>query len=262
MAHDEEQRRELATFLRARRSQVDRSSRGLPPAPRARAGGLRREEVALLAGVSTTWYTWLEQARDINPSRQVIDAVATTLDLSPAEHDYVLRLAGFAPRPREAGQDAGELAHHQRLLDAQGDSPSFVLASDWAVVAWNAAYSELNPTIATLAPTQRNLLAMIFTEPAIRALLPDWEITSRRFLAEYRAETTNLVGREERADLVAGLRAASPEFAAAWADHGVERFASRIREFNHPARGRVAFEQHTLAALDSPGTRVVIYLPV
>src|SRR4051794_17955647 len=97
MVKETERRTVLGTFLRTRRGQVDRAEHGLPPAGRARTGGLRREEVALLSGVSSTWYTWLEQGRDINPSRQVIDAVATTLRLSAAEHDYVLTLAGFAP---------------------------------------------------------------------------------------------------------------------------------------------------------------------
>ena len=90
-------RDELAAFLRARRTQLDRTAVGLPDVGRRRTAGLRREEVAALSGVSVTWYTWLEQARDVHPSRQVLDALATTLHLSPTEHHYLLSVAGFAP---------------------------------------------------------------------------------------------------------------------------------------------------------------------
>lgn len=256
----EQRRRELGAFLRARRGQVDRAEAGLPPAGRARTPGLRREEVALLSSVSSTWYTWLEQGRDINPSRQVIDAVADTLRLTATEHDYVLTLAGFAPAPTAVPASAGVAAHHQRLLDAQGEAPSFMLASDWQVIAWNSAYLGLYPHIASLDDADRNLLAMVFTDPYVRRLLPDWEQTSRHFLAEYRSEATWL-GRPEHQHLVARLREQSPDFETAWSEHAVERFASRIREFDHPTRGRLQYEHHSLTPSDAPGTHLVIYLP-
>lgn len=262
MVKDQRQRAELGTFLRTRRAQVERTEHGLPPAGRARSSGLRREEVALLSGVSTTWYTWLEQGRDINPSRQVVDAVAGTLRLSAAEHDYVLTLAGFAPAPGRAPTDSVPLApHHQRLLDAQGHAPSFVLAQDWSVIGWNAAYEVLYPHIARIPATDRNLLVMVFTDPYVRTLLPDWEATSRHFLAEYRAEATGLLGRAEHVALVQRLLESSPDFAAAWAEHAVARFASRSREFHHPTAGRLIFEHHSLTPSDAPGSHLVIYLP-
>lgn len=262
MAGDGGRRAELGTFLRTRRIQVDRAEHGLPPAGRARTGGLRREEMALLSGVSSTWYTWLEQGRDINPSRQVIDAVATTLRLSVAEHDYVLRLAGFAPAAIDPGAGPESLAaHHQRLLDAQGSAPAFVLASDWRVIGWNSAYEVLYPRVAATDAAERNLLVMVFTDPYVRAMLPDWESTSRHFLAEYRAEATALLSRPEHLALVRRLRATSPEFDAAWGEHAVERFASRVREFEHPHAGRLVFEHHSLTPSDAPGTHLVIYLP-
>ena len=105
MATDEQQRKELGAFLRARREKLDRAGFGLPPAGRGRTVGLRREEISFLSGVSVTWYTWLEQGRDINPSRQVLDAVATTLHLTVAEHDYVTVDVGVDGQLSFAGMD-------------------------------------------------------------------------------------------------------------------------------------------------------------
>lgn len=255
-----EQRLELGRFLRARRADVDRASAGLPPAGRTRTPGLRREEVALLSGVSSTWYTWLEQGREINPSRQVIEAVARTLQLEVAEHDYVLTLAGFAPTPPLIAAPTGVPGHHQRLMDAQGAAPAFMLAPDWQVIGWNRAYRGLYPHIDELDSADRNLLAMVFTDPYVRRLLPDWEQTSRHFLAEYRAEARWLGGEDHRA-LITRLRATSPAFEAAWAEHTVERFASRLREFDHPTQGRLVYEHHSLTPTDAPGCHLVIYLP-
>lgn len=257
-----ERRKELGVFLRARREQTDRAEVGLPPVGRSRTSGLRREEVALLSGVSTTWYTWLEQGREINPSRQVVDAVAATLRLGRAEHDYVLTLAGFAPSAGALPSVPTAVAgHHQRLLDAQAPAPAFMLASDWQVIAWNTAYEALYPHVQARGETERNLLAMVFTDPYVRQMLPDWESTSRHFLAEYRAEATTLLGRPDHAALVHRLRESSPEFDQAWAEHHVERFASRRREFEHPVAGLLVFEHHSLIPSDAPGTHLVVYLP-
>ncbi len=262
MASNDEQRAELGTFLRTRRGRLLRTELGLPPAGRTRTTGLRREEVALLSGVSTTWLTWLEQGRDINPSRQVIEAVATTLRLTPHELDYVLALAGYASaRPRISSAPTALAHHHQRLLDAQVGAPSFMLAADWTIIGWNPAYEALYPGVAGLPADQRNLLWVTFTDPFVRAMLPDWESTSRHFLAEYRAEVTGLLGRPEHLDLVRRLREHSHEFAEAWAEHHVQRFSSRTRTFHHPVAGTLIFEQHSLTPSDAPDSHVVIYLP-
>ncbi|EXJ51678.1 transcriptional regulator [Microbacterium sp. MRS-1] len=158
-----QQRQELGSFLRRQRERLDRTAYGLPPAGRGRAVGLRREEVSYLSGVSVTWYTWLEQGRDINPSRQVLDAVATTLRLTDAEHDYVLSLVGLAPRPATRA-DAVDIApaQVQRFLDALDEHPAYALAPDWGIAGWNKAYERLYPGVATTAGENRNLLWLVF----------------------------------------------------------------------------------------------------
>ncbi|MFK3834747.1 helix-turn-helix transcriptional regulator [Microbacterium sp. NPDC087868] len=259
---DEEQRKELGAFLRARREQLDRGAYGLPPAGRGRTIGLRREEISYLSGVSVTWYTWLEQGRDINPSRQVLDAVATALHLTMAEHDYALRLAGFAPaRPGTGEAVETAPAHVQRFLDALEEHPAYALAPDWGVAGWNAAYEALYPNVATTPPEKRNLLWLIFTDPAVRDLLDDWDDTSRRFLAEFRAEAGPRLGDPRYRDLVGRLMEASPEFRERWESHDVRGFESRERVFRHPSLGRLVFEHHQLRPSDQTDIQLVVYTP-
>ena len=262
MASDEEQRKELGAFMRARREQLDRGAYGLPPAGRGRTVGLRREEISYLSGVSVTWYTWLEQGRDINPSRQVLDAVATALHLSVAEHDYALRLAGFSPtRPGSGEAVETAPAHVQRFLDALEEHPAYALAPDWGVAGWNSAYEALYPNVATTPPERRNLLWLIFTDPAVRELLDDWEDTSRRFLAEFRAEAGPRLGDPRYRDLVGRLMEASPEFRERWESHDVRGFESRERVFQHPTLGRLVFEHHQLRPSDQTEIQLVVYTP-
>ncbi|MGH2970476.1 MAG: helix-turn-helix transcriptional regulator [Solirubrobacteraceae bacterium] len=254
-------RQELGDFFRARRTRLDRADLGLPPLGRRASSGLRREEVAYLSGVSVTWYTWLEQGRDINPSRQVLDALARTLRLSTAEHAYVLTLAGFSgPPPAPAPQHEEAPAHVQRLIDALESSPAYALEPDWQVVGWNAAYAALYPNVAEATAEDRNLLWLVFTDPYVRDLLPDWEVTSRRFLAEFRAEAGPRLG--EFAYLLDRLNAASEAFAEGWKRHDIEGFTSRERLFHHPVVGDLQLEHHRMVPSDHPELRVVIYTPV
>jgi transcriptional regulator with XRE-family HTH domain len=251
-------RRELADFLGSRRRQLSPAAVGLPAGANRRTSGLRREEVALLAGVSHTWYTWLEQGRDIRPSRQVMDALARTLQLSTAEREYVLRLSGNEP---VRGDDALEAmpAHLQRLMDALGASPAYAITSSWSIVGWNAAYERLYPGVARLPAAERNLLWVVFTDPAIRTLLGDWAGDSRRFLTQFRAEVGPRLADPEVVDLVTRLQEASPAFREGWASHDVDRFTSTERRFEHPEAGPVVLEHHQLTPADAAGLQLVVY---
>jgi transcriptional regulator with XRE-family HTH domain len=251
-------RRELAEFLRSRRRQVDPRVAGVPGGGPRRTPGLRREEVALLSGVSHTWYTWLEQGRDIRPSRQVVDALARTLRMSPAEHEYVLRLTGHGGAvPAGAAEDMP--AHVQRLLDALGPSPAYAITAGWTIVGWNRAYERLYPGVAAVPAAERNLLWLVFTDPAVRSLLADWAGDSRRFLTQFRAEVGPRLADPEVVDLVTRLEAASPHFRTGWASHDVDRFSSSERRFEHPHVGTLLLEHHQLTPADAPGLQLVVY---
>jgi transcriptional regulator with XRE-family HTH domain len=263
MDEDEKRRGELANFLRARRGQLTRADLGLPPAVRRRTTGLRREEVSLLSGVSVTWYTWLEQGRDINPSRQVLDAVARTLRLSAVEHAYMLSLAGYSAQATATSPVVEPVpAHVQRLLDAMEGYPAYAIAPDWTINGWNAPYVALYPNISTVPMGDRNLLWLMFTDPYVRTLLPDWEVTSHRFLAEFRAEVGPRRGDPAVAGLIERLLDASDVFRAGWKRHDIQRFSSRERLFHHPRVGDLRLEHHRLAPSDHPDLHLVIYTPV
>jgi transcriptional regulator with XRE-family HTH domain len=256
-------RSELGTFLRARRENLSRADAGLPPVGRARTTGLRREDVSYLSGVSVTWYTWLEQGRDIHPSRQVLDALARALRLTVTEHAYLLSLAGYSPAAATApAPTAIAPAQLQRFMDALAGSPAYTITADWRLAGWNAAYAALYPGVAAARAEDRNLLWLVFTDPYVRQLLPDWDVTSRRFVAEFRADAGPRLGDPAYLDLVARLEAASPEFRSAWAAHDIEGFASRERMFQHPTAGLLTLEHHQFVPSDHPDLHVVIYTPV
>lgn len=256
---DRGRRDELAAFLRDRRARVDRAAVNMPPAPRSRVPGLRREEVAALAGVSVTWYTWLEQARPINPSRSVLEAISRLFALSAPETDYLLRLGGHPGGWMPSGRADDVPPHVHHLLESFA-GPAFLLAADWSIVAWNAAYADLYTRISSLDADERNLLWLVFTDPELRELMPDWQAQSRRFAGEFRAAVGPAIGTADLSALVARLSAASPDFARVWAARAVETFSSRERVFDHPTLGRVVYEEHKLVPLDAPGHQLVLYL--
>jgi transcriptional regulator with XRE-family HTH domain len=259
---DEDRRAELGAFLRSSRERLVRADFALPAGRRGRTIGLRREEVSYLSGVSVTWYTWLEQGRDINPSRQVLDAVSHTLRLGVPEHRYVLGLAGFAPLPAPSADAVMTVPPHvQRFLDAIGGNPAYALTPEWGIAGWNAAYQQLYPNVATTPANQRNLLWVVFTDPTVRMLLDDWQVTSQRFLAEFRAEIGSRLGDPALLDLVARLSDASPDFRAGWERHDIRGFESRERVFHHPQFGTVRYEHHQLRPSDQPEFQLVVYTP-
>src|SRR5690349_15821754 len=172
----------MGQFLRTRRTHQVRADHGLPPDVR-KTCGMRLEEVAYLAGVSVTWYTWLEQGRDVTPSRQVVDSLARSLRLSHAEHVHLAALAGHsAPHPAEEPGPGTVPAHVQRLLDALAEYPSLAIAPDWTILGWNAAYEALYPNVATVTAADRNFLWLLFTDHYLRSEEHTSELQSRREL--------------------------------------------------------------------------------
>ncbi|MFI5506589.1 helix-turn-helix transcriptional regulator [Mycobacterium sp. NPDC051804] len=252
----------MGKFLRSRRSQLVRADLGMPPNGRATVG-LRREEVAYLSGVSITWYTWLEQGREVTPSRQVLDSLALTLRLSHTERVYLLGLAGYGtPYPDEDPNPGTVPALMQRLLDALTDFPAMAVTTDWTVLAWNAAYVAVYPNIATVANADRNFLWLLFTDPYLRTLIPDWEVTGAYNVASFRAEAGNRLDEPPFADLVSRLLQTSAEFRSAWESFAIDTMSSRVRHFRHTVVGDLHLEQHILAPTDHPNLRLVTFIPV
>ena len=252
-------RADLAEFLRTRREALDPTSVGLPPAGRRRTSGLRREEVATLAGVSVSWYTWLEQGRRINPSREVLDALARTLRLDPIEHAHLLALADRTSL-RPPGHASFVPDSIRDLLAHLDPAPAYVLGPRWDILAWNAAQERMYPAIATLGEADRNLVWAVFAEPSARDLIGDWEDEARRVLSQFRAETTPIRDDPAVVALIARLHRASPEFAAWWPRHDVAGFEHRMRTFHTPDGVRTYRYQQLLPA-GEPDLRIVVHLP-
>ena len=254
-------RQHLAEFLRARRDALTPADVGLPEGRSRRTKGLRREEVALLAGVSVTWYTWLEQGRPINASVDVLDALARTLQLDEAEHHHLLTLA-----TRPSGEPIAEIEHApdalMRLITSMEPAPAYVLGPRWEFLAWNRSQELLYPTIGHLADDDRNLLWVVFAEPTARRLIADWPDQARRILAEFRAGTAELRSDAKVIDLVARLRAASTEFDEWWPQLDVAQFETRVRRYHHGRAGELAFEYQQLTPSEWPGLKVVCQLPL
>lgn len=215
----------------------------------------------MLAGVSVTWYTWLEQGRPINASVDVLGALARALRLDDAARRHLLALAARQPTEQvEVIDDAPDAL--VRLITAMEPAPAYVLGPTWDFLAWNRAQSRLYPTIDRLDPADRNLLWVVFADPATRDLLADWPDQARRILAEFRAGTAALRGAPRVVELVDRLLAASQEFAEWWPQVDVASFQTRVRRYHHARAGELAFEYQQLTPSEWPGLRVVVQLPV
>jgi transcriptional regulator with XRE-family HTH domain len=258
-------RAELAEFLRARRAAVRPEQVKLPRGRGRRTPGLRREEVALLAGVSLTWYTWLEQGRRINASRDVLRALARALQLDDAGRDHLLSLAEPAPpvgdaRPLVSPDDVPTAL--LRLITRLEPAPAYVLGPHWEFAAWNSAEERLYPPLAQLGGVERTLMWVLFADPYTKELIVDWDIHARQALAEFRAATTAVRNDAVMGELIETVSSASDEFAKWWAAHDVASFESRLRRFNHPNAGILTFEYQLLVPAEWPDLRVVTQLPV
>src|SRR5581483_5106736 len=177
MAREQEEQRlqELGDFLRTRRARLAPEDMGLPRGSRRRAPGLRRAEVAQLAGVSVDWYTWLEQGRPISVSTQVLESIVQALHLNAEERAHLFFLAHQQPPPARATEPEIVSPTLQRFLDHQYLSPAFVTGRRWDVVAWNEAARAIFVYFEQVTTNERNSVWLLFTSPQHRQLLIDWE---------------------------------------------------------------------------------------
>jgi transcriptional regulator with XRE-family HTH domain len=260
-AGDSRQRRaELGRFLKACRSRVSPDDVGLPPGPRRRTPGLRREEVALLAGVGVTWYTWLEQGRQINASVQVLDAVAGTLGLDPAGREHLYRLAEATPLRPWTGSDIVTEAVRE-ILHSMDPLPAMLINSRFDVIESNEASRGLFWEWHSLPCVHRNTLWCCVTEPQARAKLLNYDQEVPHMVARLRAAYALHVGEPEWEEDVRRLASLSPEFARLWARQEVAAPEVRTRRFVHPRAGVVAFTVTELDLPTSQDMRLAVYTP-
>lgn len=255
---------QLGEFLRAHRDRLRPEDFGLPAGQRRRAPGLRREEAALLCGISPTWFTWIEQGRTTAVSVPTLAAIARGLRLTRAERDYLFELAARTdPHKPSAGQaDPQQL---QPLLAAVR-TPAYVLDRHWDAIAWNKPATELFPDWLGAGRRERravsrNLLQFVFIEPRARRFIVNWSDRAHRLVAEYRADTAAWQDDPVRQTLVQALTDASPEFAAAWKSQRVQSRDGGRRSFQHPGRGRCEYEQFTLRIAQRADLKLTVLAP-
>lgn len=253
-------RQELAHFLRTRRERTQPEHVGIVTGGRRRTPGLRREEVAQLAGVGVTWYTWLEQGRAIRPSDQVLDAIGRALRLDRYEREHLFALAGSAEAviARECDRVSPGLL---LVLERLGDYPAAVLNGRQDFLAYNRAYQGLIGDLDGLPFDERNLLWVVFCYPALRERLMDWEASARLCTARFRVQMASHASEPAWRALVKRLLVASPDFARIWGEHEVTGTEAVLKRFAHPELGLLSFHGVSLACAQTAGNRLSVYAP-
>ncbi|MFE5541234.1 helix-turn-helix transcriptional regulator [Streptomyces sp. NPDC056492] len=253
-----ERRRELASFLRSRRERITPREAGLPSTGRRRTPGLRREELALLAGMSATWYTYLEQGRDIRASDQVLDALADALRLDAHERDHLFRLAGRAPAAEEAGPGpvAPEVAAVPLLLQPH---PAFLIDVTYDVLSHNPATERVFPGLVTGDGRRPNFARWTFLEPRAREVLVDWEPEARGLLARVRSLAGAHPGDPRFGRLVGELHEGSAEVRDWWPRFEVEARGGGHKRLRSPDGGVVTYAYAAFHAAGRPEQTLVIY---
>jgi transcriptional regulator with XRE-family HTH domain len=253
-------RAELSRFLKARRARLRPADVGLPPGLRRRTPGLRREEVALLAGVGVTWYTWLEQGRPINVSAQVLDAVARTLQLENAEREHLYQLTEATPVRSWAGSVIVPEALRD-VLRSLDPVPAVLANCRFDVIESNDAHRDLFRDWHSMPCIHRNLLWCGITEPSAREKFVNYDEEVPYLVARLRAAYGPHAGDPDWEEDIRRLTDLSPEFAELWERHEVAEPEVRTRRFLDPVAGPLAFSVTELDVAAVPGLRIITYTP-
>ena len=257
-------RQELGAFLQAMRSRSAPEAFGFPAGSRRRTQGLRREEAAQLAGISPTWYTWIEQGREVKVSPEVLDRLAQSLRLTNSERAYLFEMAGRRD-PHATVPEADGAPEALAGLLASIAIPAYLMGRYWDILAWNKRAAELfagwldQPQVA--GGTAPNMLRFVFLQPQARHFVVDWETRARRITAEFRADCRSRFEEPTLQRLVEELKQASPEFSRFWKQHDVLERQGGERAFNHPRRGLVAYRQITLRPVEQEHLKLVVLSP-
>ncbi|WP_375789611.1 helix-turn-helix transcriptional regulator [Bradyrhizobium sp. Pha-3] len=250
---------ELGDFLRSRREKLTPKLVGIPAGRRRRTPGLRREEVADLAGIGVDWYVRLEQGRSVSPSAATIDALARALRLSKAEHTHLRALAKEGDRRLFVPETVPPAI--RRAVESL-NQPAYVTGRRWDVLAWNAAAEDVF-AFGRLPENERNTLICMLTNPETRRLFAaGWAEEARRMVTQFRRTHDLWAGDPAFVGLLARLRQGCPEFDTWWGTHDVSSSVAGRKVLSHPRRGRLNFEYASFQANDDPGLKLIIYTEI
>jgi transcriptional regulator with XRE-family HTH domain len=251
-------RSEFGDFLRSRREKLTPKVVGIPIGRRRRTTGLRREEVAELAGIGVDWYIRLEQGRTVSPSITTIDALARALRLSKAEHAHLRALARDADRRAFARESVPDAL--LRLVNGL-NQPAYITGRRWDILAWNAA-AEAIFAFGRLAEEDRNSLILVLTNPHTRRLFgKGWADEAKRMVAQFRATHDLWAGDSAFLELLERLRLGCPEFTGWWETHDIKSVVGGQKVMNHPSKGVLRLEHASFQSNDDPALKLVIYTP-
>ena len=254
------QRAHLSEFLRSCRARLSPTSVGLPLAGRRRTPGLRREDVAALAGLSATWYTWLEQGRDVRASDRILESLSRTLRLSPDERDYLFALAQNRPAPLQAARVDSVSDSVRRTLEAL-NVPALVITPKWDVICWNAMVKRCFRDYDALPPERRNLIRILMTSPEYQEDAAAYEAMARRITAKLRVDYSQSPGDASFDALIDEMSEVSPMFRELWRSPEIRSRSEGVHLLKHPQLGGITFE-HTSYVIEGAATlRVVIFAP-
>lgn len=263
----EERLNEIGEFLRSRRSRLRPEVCGFPNGSRRRTPGLRREEVASLASISTEWYTRLEQGRNARASEDALRRVAGALRLNPAEVSHLLRLSGYAgdsPVNQTLAEQESISPQVQRFLDQQMPCPAYVIGVRWDILAWNAAAELLWGNLGSMEGLQRNSMYHIFLGERYPKILQDWEKHARNVVATFRDQAAAVLDDPWFRELIDTLNEQSPRFAALWESRDIVPYLDGRKDYEIPNLGRLCFHYMALEVADSTrnGLRLMVFIPL
>lgn len=258
----EARRREFGAFLRSRREKLHPAEIGLPSSARRRTPGLRREEVAMATGIGTTWYTWLEQGRDVKPSAEVLERLSDTLRLSLPEKRHLYLIAGRPLPSCTVPMQETVDARLRRLIDGFHMQPAQIVGRRWDILAWNDAATAVFGDYGALPLPERNVVYQTFLNPERRQRMEDWEPIARMILGHFRMDSAKHFDDPGFAELIAILNAESEEFRAWWPKRDVVRLLFGTKHFQHPIVGRMSFEYTSLSPDDGSDMRILVYQPL
>ena len=264
MSISENRRQDIATLLKSRRDLIQPEELDLPRGKRRRIPGLRREEVSQLAGVSTEWYSWLEQGRDIRASAPTLQRIARVLRLAPSEEALLLRLSGHNISVLREPNPSIEIPYQlQALLDQQHPSPAFISGNRWDFLAWNESSKLILGDLDSIPIPERNTLFNLFKSKRYREILIDWEYHARGMVSKLYTMTSEWESDPWFSETIRRLKEESPEFLKFWEEREVKPYRDGYKSYNIPAVGRLNFNYSYFKAVDETYSHfnIAIFVP-
>lgn len=262
MNNEEHRYKELSDFLKTRRAKILPSQVGLSSATRRRTSGLRREEVAQLAGIGLTWYTWLEQGRPIHVSTQVIESLSKVLLLDKQERIHLYLLAN-QPLPADIPGYQGTVSPIlQHVLDRLELCPSLITDQRWNVIAWNEAASSILGDFSKMNVRERNIVWAMFTDNKYKQLYVDWAMHAKGLLGRFRSTCGQYIEDSWLSQFIDDLKMQSTEFNLWWPLHDIQSDSEVFKQLNHPIAGILDFEVSKFDVSDHSGLKLIIHTPL